>query len=1157
MLPTTKSFPPPLAEDWLALKDAVRRFEGAWRQSPRPGIDDYLPAGDPIRSRVLIELVHIDLELRLKAGGLARVEEYLARYPELNGDRAVILDLIAAEYELRRRRESDLAVHEYLQRFPQFRAELSERISRSMIAGQDASRCPTDPAEEAPPEVAGFEILGLLGRGGMGVVYKARQIGLNRRVALKMILAGAGASTQIRARFHTEAMAAARLQHPHIVQVYHIGEQRGQPYFSLELVEGGTLAQKLAGQPQPASEAARIIETLARALYHAHQHGIIHRDLKPANILLSTDGTPKISDFGLAKSLEDDMGHTRTGTIVGTPNYMAPEQASGPLSAVGPAVDIYALGVILYEMLTGRPPFCAKTPLETLDLVRTQEPVPPRRRQPAIPRDLETICLQCLAKESSKRYATALDLADDLGRFRADKPIEARPVHALERGWRWCRRNPVPATLLACVVLLLAMIAAGASLAAWKLDRERDRAVANQKAAEQAEDVAKEQLWSALLAQAQANRLSGRAGRNFGSLDVLAQAVALRPSLELRNEAIACMSLVDLRLVQADPGSPKYPYRAFDARVERSVYCDERGNLSICSLQDGREILRLPGPGCPAWLIRFSPNGRFLTARHHPANGSTRFFYLWDLSDGETIRKGPIRLKGFGWDFSPDSRRLAIGRDDDSLVLHEIATGHEVRLACVPRVYTIAFDPPGRRLGLATWEPGVIQVGSIQVRDAATGALLDELKQLKAVRGLAWSPDGAQLAGACADSHIRLWRPGTGQLPLLLKGHQSEVVAVAFNHQGDLLASTAWDETVRLWDVVSGKQLMRADIVGAMPQFSLDDRRLGVVLASGQVGMMEVAHGGECRTLHAHESQSPGLWAVDFSPDGQLLASAGSDGVHVWDAVTLQEVAPLLPVGETRSVIFHPDGHRLITKGNAGGMQSWPIRMDLSGSPHRLRIGPPELLEAGKDYERLAISRDGRSLATIRDDTQAVVWDADRPAQPVVLKGPENLAFLALSPDGRWLATSTWHGEGTQVWNVRTRERLRELASGDAFVVFSPDGRWLVNGTEDEYCFWEVGSWRPGLRIPRNRRAGPGPLAFTTDGKIVAIAHSVRDLRLIETATGRELATLAAPEPYPIRWLCFRPDGEQLAVACAHGVLQLWNLRRIRERLAELGLDWE
>ncbi len=342
--------------------------------------------------------------------------------------------------------------------------------------------------DEPPPALPGYDILEELGRGGMGVVYKARQISLNRLVALKMIPPGSGANPQTRARFHTEAVAAGRLQHPHIVQVYDIGEHSGQPYFSLELLEGGTLAQKTAGQPQPVGDAARLIEVLARAVHHAHQHGIIHRDLKPANILLSADGTPKISDFGLAKRLEEDSSQTRTGTILGTPNYMAPEQANGTNETVGPAADIYALGVILYEMLTGRPPFCGRTPLDTLDLARVQEPVSPRRLRPATPRDLETICLQCLAKEPHKRYASALDLADDLACFRAGKPIRARPVHALERGWRWCRRNPVPAALLACVALLLVGIVAVSSLAAWKLNRVRVSVDANQPEAEQAND---------------------------------------------------------------------------------------------------------------------------------------------------------------------------------------------------------------------------------------------------------------------------------------------------------------------------------------------------------------------------------------------------------------------------------------------------------------------------------------------------------------------------------------------------------------------------------------------------------------------------------------------------------------------------------------------
>jgi tetratricopeptide (TPR) repeat protein/tRNA A-37 threonylcarbamoyl transferase component Bud32 len=339
----------------------------------------------------------------------------------------------------------------------------------------DFSLGPARP-REAPATVAtvtGYEILGVLGRGGMGVVYKARHVKLNRLVALKMVLAGAHAGEHQLARFHTEAEAVARLHHQNIVQIYEVGEHDGLPFFSLEYIDGVSLAQKIAGKPQPPLEAAGLIEQMARAMAVAHQRGIIHRDLKPANVLLTQDGTPKIADFGLAKRLEDDSALTKSGTLMGTPSYMSPEQARGETDEVGPPADLYALGAILYELLTGRPPFAGPTMLETLTQVRNQEPVPPTHLQPRCPRDLETISLKCLQKEPAKRYPDCEALADDLHRFLAGEPIKARPVSAAERAWRWCRRNPRVAALSALVgVLLLAVVAFLASMAV-RLGRER------------------------------------------------------------------------------------------------------------------------------------------------------------------------------------------------------------------------------------------------------------------------------------------------------------------------------------------------------------------------------------------------------------------------------------------------------------------------------------------------------------------------------------------------------------------------------------------------------------------------------------------------------------------------------------------------------------
>ncbi len=311
------------------------------------------------------------------------------------------------------------------------------------------------------PNVAGYEILGELGRGGMGVVYKARHLGLNRTVALKMVLAGGHAGAAELARFRSEAEAVAQLQHPNIVQIHDVGEQDGLPFFSLEYVEGGSLAQALAGKPLPPRKAAELIETVALAVQAAHGHNIVHRDLKPANVLLTPDGTPKVTDFGLAKRLDEGGGQTRTGAIMGTPSYMAPEQAAGKGKEVGPAADVHALGALLYECLTGRPPYLADAPLDTLWQVLHSEPVPPRQLQPKVPRDLETVCLKCLRKDPNKRYASALALAKDLQRFLKGEPIRARPVSAWSRCLKWARRRPAAAALLGVTTLAVLLLLGG------------------------------------------------------------------------------------------------------------------------------------------------------------------------------------------------------------------------------------------------------------------------------------------------------------------------------------------------------------------------------------------------------------------------------------------------------------------------------------------------------------------------------------------------------------------------------------------------------------------------------------------------------------------------------------------------------------------------
>ncbi len=367
------------------------------------------------------------------------------------------------------------------------------------------------------PQIAGYDVVGVLGRGAMGVVYKARQRGLKRLVALKMILAGDHASERDLARFKIEAEAVAQFQHPNIVQIYEIGEHDGKPFFSLEFVEGDSLAKKVSGSPLPAREAAEIIRAMALAMQYAHEKGIIHRDLKPANVLLTKVGQPKITDFGLAKRLDEDSGQTRHGSVLGTPSYMPPEQAEGRLADVGPLSDVYSLGAILYELLTGRAPFRAATLLETLSQVRRQEPVSPIQLQPGTPRDLETISLKCLQKDPAKRYANAGELAADLQRYLNNEPIKARPVPLYEHALRWCRRNPVVASLSGAVALLIltALIGSGAfSLVIWN---EKE---ATAKAKKESDDHAAAEKQNAILANLEKDRANKQTEETKKSFNV-------------------------------------------------------------------------------------------------------------------------------------------------------------------------------------------------------------------------------------------------------------------------------------------------------------------------------------------------------------------------------------------------------------------------------------------------------------------------------------------------------------------------------------------------------------------------------------------------------------------------------------------------------------
>jgi WD40 repeat protein len=1043
--------------------------------------------------------------------------------------------------------------------------------------------------EPERPVVPGYQILEVLGRGGMGVVYKARQVGLNRLVALKMVLAGVHAAPQDLIRFLAEAEVVARLQHTNIVQIYQIGRHGDVPYFSLEYIDGGSLGHRLAGVPQQPRAAAALIESLARAMHVAHRKGIVHRDLKPGNILLRSkseirnpkpdgannappgptfrvsDYEPKITDFGLAKHVDTGSGLTQTGAILGTPSYMAPEQAEAKKD-VGPAVDIYALGAILYEMLTGRPPFRGPTPLDTVMHVLSDEPVAPTRLQPGVPRDLETVCLKCLHKEPGKRYATAEALADDLQRFLTDRPIVARRTGALERVRRWCRRNPVVAGMSAAVVILLFVLAVGASVAAVLLGQQRNDARASLGRAETAERERTEQLATSYLEQARARRYSRQPGQHFQSLDALAEAARIVRGMnltdeerdrrldELRTEAIACLPLTDLRRerrlqdVFIETHGTGYQ-RAVAFTPDWDVYAraEPEGPISVRKLADDTEIIRLSHEGAAAYILFFSADGRYLAAKYflkdRPAD-----YIVWDWLNGTKAVRQACRVDGrptVDFAFTPDSRYVLLGcRADGSLGVYDLATGQEAYRvdADGQPPWVIAPSSDGRRVAT-----GLGKV--VAIRDLQTGQALGEPWRLpEDIWALTWQ-QGSDLLAAGAGNRIYLWDAATRQSRGVLEGQESNVVKLAFNPAGTLLASFGWDNTTRLWDPAGGKELLQ--ITGDMLEFSPDGRHMAYV-AGKELGIWEVADGGVCRIL-AHPGN---LMKSDFNADGRLLLAATDAGCYLWDVLGGKQLATLEDI-RTESALFLPSGDILTSPYNRG-VNRWRVRPAEQGAIH---VGPPLPLPVPTTGRigGAALDAGGRQLAVVDFRRRLLVLDLDGAAAPFVVTSHPLIGYAAMSPDGRWVATSTFKGVDVKVWDLASRTAdapAVTFRAGDrADIHFSRDGRWLVmdEPVEDVRYFYRVGSWETARQETITITAG---VASAADGTMAAADQGGRAVKIFDPETGRIWATLPAPQGQHVAAVSMTRDGTRLS-ALSGRFLQVWDLRALRADLAKIDLDWQ
>jgi|GEM_PF-1312969 len=1008
-----------------------------------------------------------------------------------------------------------------------------------------------------------FEILDELGRGGMGVVYRARDLNTERIVALKVLQAHHLDIPDLVLRFRSEVRAVSSLDHAYVLPIHEVGEYEGIPFFSMKLTTGGSLAQSIGNYRTKPREAAQLLAKVARGVQHAHERGILHRDLKPGNILLDAAGEPYVCDFGLAKWIEDDQKLTVTAAVLGTPHYIAPEQALGS-KALTTAVDIYSLGAILYELLTGRPPFLGATVLETL--VASQEKIPDRPSSIAknVPADLETICLKALEHSPGSRYATAGAFADDLENWLAGRPINARPVNAAEQLWRWAKRNPLPALLVVALFGTLVTIAVGATLAAVNIDRARQRAVTAEKEAIKSESKAKEDLFQSSLAQARASRLTGHALQRIGALSALRKASEIHLTIELRNEAIAALSLLDMQVKLSWPLRDHAALQpvAFDAIHKTIALAEQKGNIDIYDLKTHEKVSTLAGPGnTSAQFIRHSGT-RFLAVRYEGDS-----VVLFDLTTSKTIRKfdgrptpAPRAWLAFDCAFTNDEKKLAIGQKNGGATIHDTKSGEGI--ATIPSLIKpicLAFNKTGEFLALAGYNELKIELWHIS--DDST-ELYKTIDLPARVRNLAWNPSGDRIAVGCWDFNIYLVEPSHGTILATLSGHRQDVTQVVFNHAGDLLCSTSRDKTIRLWDLRTNTEQVVLSGMGSEPtlSFSKDDRTLSATDFRSSIFLIDIVGlDRPCLVMSAPKPSDVAtlVASVDFSPDSNRVVTSTYRAIDLWDSKKGEHLASyVIDNNQEKSASFVGDSRHLLVSSRISPPSLYEIASDRVDFPLQKSISLP--IASGFIEGSLA---NNSNIICLTNSTTGIAEALDRSSLQKIftLHNQPNVWDMVMNNSAHWAATSYAGSGGTQVfvWAVPNGELIAKLDAGAAGTLYlSPDGSTLITTGDLGAIVWDTHTWSRKYDIPRSVAEEALTAAFSPKGDIFSIATR-QLIHLFSVRDGHPIATLEtkilASHQYRVR---FSPTGRYLAAQGAENSLRIWDLQTLHEQLDALGMAW-